>query len=173
MDMRIPKWFEVNSTFKYSNGWYIGTRSGVNIGPYEDRETAKLRSKEISHKLTNTASSSERLALLRQLLHDEWKKSKPSSKPNFSSTKNEMSVRKGEECKTWFRSERFYSMDGAWFFSTREGAEVGPYATKEDAHKDERRLVKLLAATPDPTAATILIHEFKHRCYTGVLNRKT
>ena len=163
MDVQLPKWFEVNSTFKYANGWYIGSRTGVNLGPYEDQETAKLRSNEISNKLGNIASPGERIALVRQLLHDEWETTKPSSKPDFSSAKHETSLRKGEEYKTWSRSVRFFSLEGAWFFSTREGIEVGPYATRGDAHRDERRLVKLLATTPNPTAAALLIHEFKHR----------
>ncbi len=163
MDVQLPKWFEVNSTFKYANGWYIGSRTGVNLGPYEDQETAELRSKEISNKLENTACPGERIALVRQLLHTEWESSKPSSKPDFASAKHETSVRKGEECKTWIRSERFFTVDGAWFFSTREGIDVGPYTTKVDTRKEERRLVKLLATTPNPTEAVLLIHEFKHR----------
>ncbi len=42
-------------------------------------------------------------------------------------------VRKGEELKVQFRSSRVYQVDDAWYFSTREGINLGPYATREDA----------------------------------------
>lgn len=41
-----------------------------------------------------------------------------------------MVYRRGEEVKTWYRMDRIYMSDGQWFFSTREGEEVGPFATR-------------------------------------------
>ena len=39
--------------------------------------------------------------------------------------------RNGEESRLYFRSIRFYNVNGKYFFSTREGLEIGPYASKE------------------------------------------
>lgn len=41
--------------------------------------------------------------------------------------------RNGEDDRTYFRSDRFYSIDNKYFFSTREGDEVGPFDSKGDA----------------------------------------
>jgi len=44
-----------------------------------------------------------------------------------------MLYRKGEKEKTWYRMERIYMSDSQWFFSTREGEEVGPFASRGSA----------------------------------------
>lgn len=33
------------------------------------------------------------------------------------------------------RTDRFFSAQGAWYFSTREGNPIGPFEGKEDARK--------------------------------------
>ena len=33
------------------------------------------------------------------------------------------------------RSDRFFSSQGDWYFSTREGAPIGPFTAKEEARK--------------------------------------
>ena len=71
--------------------------------------------------------------------------------------------RKGEENKVRFRSSRVYQSDDAWYFSTREGINLGPYTTKHDAEREVALLVKMLAETTDETAAAILIHQFYRR----------
>ena len=42
--------------------------------------------------------------------------------------------RKGENGSVSGRCERFYSMSSEWFFATREGSSVGPFATLESAN---------------------------------------
>ena len=37
------------------------------------------------------------------------------------------------EEKTRFRMDRYYMSNGNWYFSTREGEEVGPFATRGSA----------------------------------------
>lgn len=34
---------------------------------------------------------------------------------------------------TYYRSDRFYSENGGWYFKTREGEELGPFDEKCDA----------------------------------------
>ena len=31
------------------------------------------------------------------------------------------------------RSDRFYQLEGEWFFATREGAAMGPFVTRDEA----------------------------------------
>lgn len=44
-----------------------------------------------------------------------------------------MRVRKGEEERTWFRSDRCFAVGGEWYLSTREGHNVGPFKSREEA----------------------------------------
>ena len=74
-------------------------------------------------------------------------------------------VRNGEEIG--FRDSMLYQLDDAWFFSTREDINLGPYLTKQDAEREEILLVKILEDITDPVAATVLINEFKNRPTCG------
>jgi len=44
-----------------------------------------------------------------------------------------VNLREGEIRKTWFRTERFYSINGEWYLSLRNGETAGPFDTKADA----------------------------------------
>lgn len=44
-----------------------------------------------------------------------------------------LEVRSNEPDKFWFRSDRFFTADNLWYFTTRENRDVGPYASREDA----------------------------------------
>jgi len=41
---------------------------------------------------------------------------------------------------THFRSDRVFCAGSTWFFQTREGIDVGPYATRETADAESKRL---------------------------------
>jgi hypothetical protein len=43
--------------------------------------------------------------------------------------------RYGETGGIPFRSSRFYSLGGEWFFAIRRGSDQGPFLTKNDAKK--------------------------------------
>lgn len=43
------------------------------------------------------------------------------------------SSRRFERPRAWFRADRVFAMNGQWFFSTREGIEIGPYLTHVEA----------------------------------------
>lgn len=53
-------------------------------------------------------------------------------------------ARTNEKAKTWFRSERVFLSDGAWFFHTREGVDVGPYESQFEAEIEAGMLKELL-----------------------------
>jgi len=59
-----------------------------------------------------------------------------------------MKSRQNETPKLWFRSQRCYRTNGKWYFHTREGLSVGPYATLQDAEADATLLVNQLRETP-------------------------
>ena len=41
--------------------------------------------------------------------------------------------RQGETDSLHFRSGRLFCVDNDWYYSTREGADIGPFPTKADA----------------------------------------
>lgn len=43
-------------------------------------------------------------------------------------------VRKGEKAKSWFRGDRFLQVNGLWYFTIREGRDVGPFNSHESAN---------------------------------------
>ncbi len=45
----------------------------------------------------------------------------------------EHNQRIGEQGPAPSRSDRFYQLEGEWFFATREGAAMGPFTTRDEA----------------------------------------
>ncbi|MBC6904169.1 hypothetical protein DWB84_01615 [Saccharophagus sp. K07] len=41
-----------------------------------------------------------------------------------------MNYRKGEKEKTWFRTDRFFTIGAEWYATTREGRNLGPFKTR-------------------------------------------
>lgn len=67
-----------------------------------------------------------------------------------------MTNRRHESVRTWFRSDRFYRSNDKWYFQTREGTQVGPYATRFEAEIDAGRLLALLRDTPEEHCARVI-----------------
>lgn len=40
-----------------------------------------------------------------------------------------MKCRENEPVKSWFRSDRFFTIENRWYFITREGQNIGPFET--------------------------------------------
>jgi len=40
---------------------------------------------------------------------------------------------------TRFRSDRYFVVDGKWYFTTREGSNEGPFASAEEANRELTR----------------------------------
>ncbi len=57
-------------------------------------------------------------------------------------------------------SDRFLMANGAWYFTTREHIEVGPFATRADAVKACERLIDQLRTVSDPEDARKTIDDF-------------
>lgn len=57
--------------------------------------------------------------------------------------------RQGEAGQIPLRSDRFFTAQGEWYFSTREGAPIGPFEDKDDARKGLNDFIEfMLLAEP-------------------------
>jgi len=57
--------------------------------------------------------------------------------------------------KVWFRSKRYFCVDGKWYFTTREGENVGPFPSSKAAADGLRLYIDCLRArgtTPEQAA---------------------
>jgi hypothetical protein len=74
-------------------------------------------------------------------------------------------IREGEAIRLWFRTERVFYQNGAWYISTREGIDVGPYEDAPSARADAKRLIQLLMqqSKTSPQSQILTIHQFMHR----------
>ena len=70
-------------------------------------------------------------------------------------------VRKDEDVRTWFRSDRVFLQErGSWFFRTREGIEIGPYETRFEAEIEAGLLKELLRKDESEDARRETVREF-------------
>ena len=71
------------------------------------------------------------------------------SKENFDL----LTLRQGEQNAAYFRSDRFYKVGGRYYFTTREGAEIGPFSTKSAAMLGLERFVSSIKQTQSQARA--------------------
>jgi hypothetical protein len=71
-----------------------------------------------------------------------------------------MTHRKNEHSRTWFRSHRTFRANDSWYFHTREGIDVGPFASEFEAQVEASILKHLLKNAASPSAAASAIREF-------------
>ena len=74
-----------------------------------------------------------------------------------------MSHRRDETSEAHFRSNRCVQVNGAWFVTTREGIDVGPYGSKESAEAASAELAEMLSSVDDLEIARLFIREFRRR----------
>ena len=80
-------------------------------------------------------------------------------------------VRKHEAGRTWYRSDRVFCSNGAWYFHTREGVDVGPYSTQFDAEIEADVLMQRLRQAPiERYNELIRSHVLDAECTSGTLN---
>ena len=102
--------------------------------------------------------------------HDEWNEINLAGSGGETCLSEEIeltpppsSVRRGESAKHWFRSERFFKVGGVWFFTTREGIDIGPYASMLEARKQLQQLFVFLRKTQTDAESRKVVYEFKHQ----------
>ena len=87
----------------------------------------------------------------------------PKEEISVDAEKKTEKVRRGEESKTWYRTDRIYENDGTWFFATREKIDVGPYTSLNEAEIDVQVLIASLKSIKSEEEAIQVIHEFNNR----------
>lgn len=169
MPGKLPQWFRADEVYASGGQWFFGSREGLHIGPYADREVAQGKGTQVAKRL-RTMNEAQQLKFVRKVLDAEWEnvshliaKTGIGDPATSSEPPPKEAVRRGEGYRNWYRSGRYFQADGAWFFSTREGVDVGPFETEAEAKKHERRLVTLLQRTTSAEEAFQVIHEYKHR----------
>ncbi|WP_111498198.1 DUF6316 family protein [Marinobacter bohaiensis] len=60
------------------------------------------------------------------------------------------SNRQGEQGPVPFRSSRFFCVSGEWYFTTREGFDSGPFATRNRAETGLKRFLHVVRLLPAP-----------------------
>lgn len=87
---------------------------------------------------------------------------------------DELHVRGGERQRHWYRCERVFCADGAWYFHTREGVNVGPYVCQFDAELEAGLLTqKLKQSQKGEATAIIRDHMLDALGDSGALNTAT
>lgn len=169
MPGKLPQWFRADEVYAYNGQWFFGSREGLHIGPYSDRDIAKAKGTQVAKRL-RTMNEAQQLKFVRKVLDAEWGNISKfilttgiGDASAGSSPPPKEAVRRGEGYRNWYRSGRYFQADGAWFFSTREGIDVGPFETEAEAKKHERRLVAMLERTNSAEEAFQIIHEYKFR----------
>jgi len=66
----------------------------------------------------------------------------------------ELAVRAGERNSVHFRSDRFYQIDKEFYFSTREGIEIGPFGSKGEAASGLERFIQSIRVGDNHKKAT-------------------
>ncbi|MFL0797519.1 MAG: DUF6316 family protein [Cellvibrionaceae bacterium] len=64
--------------------------------------------------------------------------------------------RQGEAAIPHDRSERLSEHDNYWFFSTREGVQVGPFDSRAEAAEGVGEYIDFITGNPDPRSLTFL-----------------
>ncbi len=71
--------------------------------------------------------------------------------------------REGEMGTTPVRSDRFFAAQGEWFFSTREGAPIGPFEDKEEARKGLDDFIEFMSLAEPKTLSKLYTALTSHR----------
>jgi hypothetical protein len=71
-----------------------------------------------------------------------------------------MEYRRNEPRRTRFRSHRIFRSDSNWYFHTREGIDVGPFASEFEAQVEASILKSLLREAQSTAAAIAMVREF-------------
>ena len=164
----LPAWFTADNVFSSNGCWYIGSAESLHIGPYAERDVAESKSKLVVQQLRTLANDEDCFRYVRKFLRDEWELIGEGAAPAETDLVEEINlqpppvqVRAGEHLYPWDRSARRFQVGRVWFFATREGIDVGPFATDAEAKKNERRLISLLIKSQTPEEVHRTIYDYK------------
>ena len=157
-----PSWFKLDSVFRGSDGWYVGSANGFRVGPYGNEAAAAAASDKAKDVVARARNRGEMLRGLRHFLNRQAVGESPAG-ADRAATVVPIGVRRGERGRFWARTDRCFNVDGAWFFSTREGINVGPYGSRREAERDVKSLIAQLAGIASEEGRMLAIHQFMLR----------
>lgn len=68
------------------------------------------------------------------------------------------SNRTGEQGNVPVRSDRFFSRNDYWYYTTREGADIGPFDTLEDAARGADEFIEFISEAEPAFTRTLERH---------------
>lgn len=63
--------------------------------------------------------------------------------------------RTGEQGNVPFRSNRFFNSNGYWYYTTREGVDIGPFDSHEDAARGACEFIEFISRVEPSFARTL------------------
>lgn len=60
-----------------------------------------------------------------------------------------MLLRKGEDEKVWYRTDRCFRVGSEWFIATREEGDIGPFKSRQAAERSVPNFVKVMKEAKD------------------------
>jgi hypothetical protein len=170
MTPSLPAWFAADQFFAAPDGWYVGTADGFRVGPFANEEQAAGHSRELSAKLLRCRDTTEMVRTVRWFVHEQTRRHGRQVKngvPAPTGDSGEPQARAGEKPRLRFRTERLFAVADGWYFTTREGIDVGPYRSRDEAQAGAARLLALLRHLPPGPTSRMAIERFRDRLADG------
>jgi hypothetical protein len=169
MSTTLPSWFRAEEVFHHENQWFFGSIDGLHVGPFDEEHIAQQRGRRAVERLLAASGAGEQITLAHSILQAEWDFIKQRSGTAGTLLADEIDielpperVRKGETARSWFRSERFFQVEDAWFFGTRESIDIGPFKSLDEAQASAKKLLSLLVGAKSEKESLSIVNEFKH-----------
>lgn len=166
MSAPLPDWFAADQIYATGDGWYIGAADGFRVGPFASEQLARDQSQDLVTRLAGCRDTTERVRLIRRFIIDQSRQNGRRVRAAASTLETAPEqdagppVRTGEGSRVWFRTHRVFAVGDAWFIATREGLDVGPYASRDEARAEAERLRDILQGLPDARSSRRAIEAF-------------
>lgn len=161
-----PAWFAADHVFCAADGWYVGAEDGFRIGPFRSRFQAEAQSRTLTSRLARCRNVTEQVRTVRRFVFQQTRQEGRLVKNGISRLEKSGpadadQARAGEKPRLRFRTNRLFAVADTWYFATREGVDVGPYRSREDAAAGAERLLALLRITPPGQPTLDAIERFR------------
>lgn len=169
MPETLPEWFDADQVFNTEDGWFVGVADGFRLGPFTQQTQAEQHSRELTERIRRCGDATTMIREVRRFVVDQLGSHGRQIRGGPGAQAQDLQpgsspaprVRAGEAPRVWFRTNRVYAVGGMWFFSTREGIDIGPYASRDQAEADLACLIDILRRTRDPDRNLSAIRRFK------------
>jgi len=132
--------------FTAENRWYFYTREGKMVGPYSSKENVE-KAVQSFVKFASKVSPERLTSLIDSYLE---------KLQNYALKHLQGPKRAGESKIPALRSNRLYSAGEGWFFKTREGEVIGPYAKNGDAIASAKLFTEFASTISAQSLSTLI-----------------